>query len=243
MTFKRKVARRGLAAASIAIAANVAPANAAVIYSGIINTSTQNDPSTPFPLLLLDIDDAVSIFYSDPSQNVRINHKASQIIIGGSASSISGFRTLTTYDSGDLIDGSTADYQTGNHYLFSNDPLLDAAFEYGQGGFYSFALTSGSVDRYGWLRVDSNAFSAWIVDWAFEDSGGAILAGDTGGAPLISGTVGSSVSTSASTLPGATAVPLPGALPLGLAAYSLLGFLRFHFSSKNSASKGTRKAG
>ena len=65
-------------------------------------------------------------------------------------------------------------------------PSFIDAFRYGSTGFAGFAFTSGSEQRYGWLRVrfdiisplgGGQEFSLTLVDGAYDDSGNGIGAG------------------------------------------------------------------
>lgn len=53
----------------------------------------------------------------------------------------------------------------------------------GQRGYIGVRFNTAAGTRYGWIQFEANAASTngTIIDWAWEDSGGPILAGDTKG--------------------------------------------------------------
>jgi hypothetical protein len=64
--------------------------------------------------------------------------------------------------------------------------LAPDQFQLGTPGLIGFVFetTAGGPDYYGWLRMTANNVGAGsIIDWAYEDSGAAILAGDIGAVP------------------------------------------------------------
>ena len=155
------------------------PTNAAVIYSGL-----QNIPiPTTFDGIYLDLDDGSTS--TSTILGWDINLFFGGVGLGGSADfqpvriGTGNMDTVVQLAMNDLID-HTLNYSTGENG--SSDHLgAPGNFQDGVPGYLGFRFTKNNATGpyYGWMRLTltGNTSGAFIHDWAWEDDGGAILAG------------------------------------------------------------------
>lgn len=115
-------------------------------------------------------------------QPVRIGEECEDAIIRLAATSVIGGNLTYSSDWG----GSGAEGGQGH---LGSGPLQ---FADGKSGYFGFKLVSGEADPlYGWMQVvlTENGANGRIQSWAYENSGGTILAGATGqsGQQVVSG--------------------------------------------------------
>jgi hypothetical protein len=104
---------------------------------------------------------------------------------GGGASIASAIPKATParFTTGDLISSETSkfnpSYSSAFYTTTSGDPATASAPDFGPDSFLGFTDDSG---KYGWLEVtwSNNSKTFEILSGAYEDSGAAIRAGDTG---------------------------------------------------------------
>jgi hypothetical protein len=87
-----------------------------------------------------------------------------------------GFGSLSVLTAGTTIDGANA-FRNPGAYVMSPGAWTGVTGGYMGVRFYAELL---GRDVYGWVRFNvssGSGFPAQLVDWAYEDSGGAILAG------------------------------------------------------------------
>lgn len=175
---------------AIAFAVFTASSHAATIYSGIQNITIPAD----FTGIYLDIDTGTT--GTAPFAGWDLNPFFGGTAMANSAvfqpvrianTNVSAYVNLPFND---LID-STDTYASGfggsgqnPNFHFGLNP---GQFQDGVDGYLGFKFTTNSAlgPYYGWMRLSltNNTPGALIKDWAYDDSGAGIHAGDTGAAP------------------------------------------------------------
>jgi hypothetical protein len=70
-----------------------------------------------------------------------------------------------------------------DYYKFSFEPAPDPCGS----GYIGFKLPNTSGNTYGWVRLETRGNTTYVMDWAYDASGGTLDAGRTGGYPPICG--------------------------------------------------------
>jgi hypothetical protein len=160
-------------------------APAAIVYSGLQNIAIPTDVDGVF----IDIDGTSPMTAFSDFSGADINPFFGGMGIANNPAfqpartSTSNLAAIVRFNAGDLINGSL-NYSTG--YGGSGDPndhigVAANQFLEGTTGFMGFRFTTNSSagPYYGWMRVQltSNTAGGKVIDWAYDDSGAAILAG------------------------------------------------------------------
>lgn len=195
---------RSLVAYSLAGSASllaVGSTDAAILYSGLLNHAVTFGNS-----YAMDIDGGGT----DLTVNYVINGSAYEANVTGSAGAVVGANSGSVawaFQSGDTIDSNVNKYG-GSKMLaqYSGGVLTTGNFPANSTNFAGFRLGG---TNYGWIRFamggpldGTNSFT--VVDWAYDNSGAAIQAGQTSGG-------------------GGGGVPLPGAAALAAFAVGATG--------------------
>ncbi len=182
-----KLSMYAAAGAALGMAWN---AEATLIYSGVLNKTAllSNNQSTGYTDSLIDIDGGgadlrllLTRIYYDRGQvlflplNGKIFATGQSVLKLASGSTISSGMNALLVNSLKIIAG--ADFGVPNAGLFT----------FGATGIAGFQLGN---NNYGWIRLKPEFSSLsgkpviargfTVIDWAYEDSGASILAGDTG---------------------------------------------------------------
>ncbi|NCD35402.1 MAG: PEP-CTERM sorting domain-containing protein [Spartobacteria bacterium] len=159
-------------------------AEAAIQYSGVQNLGlTAGNTYT-----LIDINDAggndlsISINYGGGVWFAYARGANGAKILGSGGA---GVNLVLKYSYDQTVSGGWGTLPNG--YFFKGKTAggaITAGSFNGADGYMGFTIDYGAGTRYGWLYVDNISQSGdnvRIVDWAYEDSGGTIKAGDRGG--------------------------------------------------------------
>ncbi len=167
-----------LAAATAAAAVGTQQADAAIVYSGVVNIPI---PSTTAGVYL-DVDTGVSNTSPAlvPGWDLNPYNGGRQFWAIGAAAGVASSTAAAGGVLQNLAIGATIDASR----TYAKDGFQEVAdmaqFPAGGTGIVGFRTDAGS---YGWMRFTSGAVAGSvgsIVDYAIEDGGGAILAGATG---------------------------------------------------------------
>jgi hypothetical protein len=171
-------------AATAAVGISAAPADAAIHYSGLYNMSLTNGIG-PLPL---DLDYAPGFGSPDinlnsyslggvPYMSASVKYFPGKLVVSNAAFPY----YVSALKSGDSIGPSTISATAFSGILASATNANDE-FENVKNAFIGLSYPDFGPVYYGWIRVDIDRAAAKFVvkDWAYDDSGAAILAGDTG---------------------------------------------------------------
>jgi len=116
------------------------------------------------------------------NNNDQINRLAKNIPIG-SGTPMKWFTDPNHTNPGILPKGSSnqCEIPGPNYYRFSfeADPCGS--------GYIGFKLPNTNGNTYGWVRLETRGNTTYVMDWAYDASGGTLNAGRTGGDPPICG--------------------------------------------------------
>lgn len=182
---KRRVAYSLAAgAATAAVGINAAPADAAIQYSGLYNIALTNGLGP----LSLDLDYAPGFFSPDidlksysfggvPYMSATVKYAPGKLVV----SNASFPYYVSALKSGDLVGPTTISPSAFGGVLASATNPNDE-FEDISNAFIGLSFPDFGPTYFGWIRVDIDRVNKvfLVKDWAYDDSGAAILAGDTG---------------------------------------------------------------
>lgn len=157
-------------------------AEAAVSYSGIYNIDIAQFNSQNLDLDLYLGGDVVLknyVFGGGNYQGASINYAPGQLVI----SNASFPYYVSALSAGDTIDGATVGPTFSGSMAYGVNANSEFDSTPSGGAFIGLSFPAGAFGTlYGWIRVDidNQAGTFNIRDWAYEDSGAGILAGDTG---------------------------------------------------------------
>lgn len=184
---KRRVAYSLAAgAATAAVGINAAPADAAIQYSGLYNIALTNGLGP----LSLDLDYAPGFFSPDidlksysfsgvPYMSATVKYAPGKLVLSNSSFPY----YISALNSGDVIGPSTISTAPGGFGgILASATNPNDEFEDVTNAFIGLSFPDFGPVYYGWIRVDIDRVNKVFVvkDWAYEDSGAEILAGNTG---------------------------------------------------------------
>ena len=175
---------RNVAAVVVATSSALVTAEAAIVYSGVVNITADASVTNPANISV-NLDSAGAAEFTLTSSLFNKSSFVNNFLNGFKpiADSTTGGK-VTKLTLGSPVDAtgvfSTASSQAGNGYFFfSGDPTFGewAGTDTGYMGF-TFNPT-GSTPLYGWGRItnSSNTSSVTLVDYAYQDNGSSISTG------------------------------------------------------------------
>jgi hypothetical protein len=158
-------------------------ANAAIVYSGVVNISIGGTFAGVYLNMINGLTGTTAA--SVPGHDINPYYGGNRFFVA-TVSPVSGIQASgpagPASQAFNLAPG--APINAGGSY-FAGFPINSANFTAGTPGIIGIRIfrESDSAALFGWLRVNkgaSNTTAGTIVDYAYENSGAAILAGDTG---------------------------------------------------------------
>lgn len=183
--------REILAGVSVVAATVAAPvADAAVVYSGIVNLQVQSQPGKGglvYPGFDLPDDQSVTIRFDEADGKTAFGAYAQ----GSSAVRFAGDSALTRLAAGDEVDSGIsfiagpADFFRGGTNG-KGGTTSNGEWGYGDTAYFGFSAfdSSTALTYYGWGRflLGTDLGSSYLIDYAYDDSGASIQAGQTAAA-------------------------------------------------------------
>ncbi len=200
---RSRLSRRLLPAAPLALAA-IPSAQAVIVYSGTVDLTTASDPSVGIFVDFINGTAATGSSNSSdsplPSANLSLSinpyYPPLYTVYGrarndygagaGLALDLSSMK-VTPLGANVPINGSlTFSAFNGFGYFNNQEPNETAAWPFTDFTAYvGVSINSGSVPVYGWMLVTLNSnYTLTLHSFALDNSGAAILTGDTGATPV-----------------------------------------------------------
>lgn len=181
----RRETLQGVALAAAALSAGAA--DAAVVYSGVVNLQTLSGGKVSNTIRVgLPGDQELSIGFDFASDSSLRRVFATGAGGGGRPSFIAQGNALQALIEGSLVD-DTASYQFGPQNLFGTTASgkagssAPANWAPGTTAFFGFRFDVDGLMQYGWGRfsLGNDRSDSYLVDYAYDDSGAALAVGQT----------------------------------------------------------------